>query len=66
MISQIIYTDVMILNTWKGKTKIKILHLKQGYYVRYDSVFYTLYNKDEKQIKTTANVYSFIEYTKAL
>ena len=45
---------------------IKILHLKQGYYVRYDSVYYTLYNKDEKQIKTTANVYSFIEYIKGV
>ena len=45
---------------------IKILHLKQGYYVRYGSVFYTLYNNEEKEIKTTANVQSFIEYIKGV
>lgn len=45
---------------------IKILNLKQGYYVRYDSVFYSLYNKDETEIKTTANVFSFIEYIKGV
>lgn len=45
---------------------IKILNLKQGYYVRYDSVFYSLYNMDEKEIKTTANVFSFIEYIKGV
>ena len=44
---------------------IKILHFKYGYYVRYDGVFYTLY-KDERMIKTTANVYSFIEYIKGV
>lgn len=40
---------------------IKILHFKYGYYVRYNGVFYTLY-KDERMIKTSANVFSFIEY----
>lgn len=45
---------------------IKILHLKQDYYVRYNGVFYTLYNKDEQVIKTTANVFSFIEYIKGV
>lgn len=44
---------------------IKILHFKYGYYVRYNGVFYSLY-KDEKEIKTTANVFSLIEYTKGV
>lgn len=44
---------------------INILHFKYGYYVRYDGVFYTLY-KDERMIKTTANVFSFIEYIKGV
>lgn len=45
---------------------IKILHLKQGYYVRYDSIFYTLWNKEDNIIKMTANVFSFIEYIKGV
>ena len=45
---------------------IKILNLKHGYYVRYDTVFYTLYDKDERMIKTTANIFSFIEYIKGV
>ena len=45
---------------------IKILNLKQGYYVRYDSIFYTLWNKEDNIIKMTANVYSLIEYIKGV
>ena len=44
----------------------KQLNLKQGYYVRYDSIFYTLYNKEDKIKKMTANVFSLIEYTKGV